>query len=230
MTSVASVLAALRAAFTAHADATRAAGASAYMRDQFPFFGIDALTRRTLQREVERTLGLPSDVLTLAERLWRLNEREYQYAACDILRRPKALRSLTPDDVPRMDRLIVTKSWWDTVDALAPKIVGAILRPFPVLVEQTARRWIDDDNIWLQRSAILLQLDYKTDTNERLLFELIDRRASSTEFFVRKGAGWALRQYAHVQADHVARYVDERRDRLSGLTIREALKHVGTTC
>lgn len=229
MTSVASVLAALRAAFTAHADASRAAGARAYMRDQFPFLGIDAPTRRTLQREVEHALGLPSDVLALAERLWTQSEREYQYAACDLLRRPKALRSLTTDDVPRLERLIVTKTWWDTVDVLAPKIIGAILRPFPNLVEAWSLRWIEEENIWLQRSAILLQLDYKTDTNERLLFDLIDRRAKSTEFFVRKGAGWALRQYAYVRGDRVARFVADRRDRLSGLTIREACKHLGTT-
>lgn len=225
MTSPTVYRAALREAFTAHADAERAVGARAYMRDQFPFLGIDSPTRRYLQREVEQRLGLPSDVLGLAERLWKDDEREYQYAACDLLRRPKALRTCTPDDVPRLERLIVTKSWWDTVDVLAPKIIGHILRPLPNLVEAWASRWIEHDDIWLQRSAILLQLDYKSQTNARLLFACVARRASSTEFFVRKGAGWALRQYAYTDATAVRRFVDAHRSQLSGLTVREALKH-----
>ena len=220
------VHAALQRAFTEHANAERAVGAAAYMRDQFRFFGIDAPTRRRLIREVRHTLGLPSSVLDLADLCWADVEREMQYAACDVLAQPAVLRRLTPADVPHLQRLVTTKSWWDTVDVLAPTIIGGILRPFPDLVRAHARAWIASDNIWLQRTAILVQLKYREQTDFDLLTECILRRASSTEFFVRKGAGWALRQYAYTAPDLVRAFLDEHRQALSGLTLREASKHL----
>lgn len=204
----------------------RAVGAAAYMRDQFRFFGIDAPTRRRLIREVRHTLGLPSSVLDLADLCWADAEREMQYAACDVLAQPAVLRRLTPVNVPHLQRLVTTKSWWDTVDVLAPTIIGGILRPFPDLVRAHARAWIESDNIWLQRTAILVQLKYREQTDFDLLTECILRRASSTEFFVRKGAGWALRQYAYTAPDLVRAFLDEHRQALSGLTLREASKHL----
>ena len=196
------------------------------MRDQFRFFGIDAPTRRRLIREVRHTLGLPSSVLDLADLCWADAEREMQYAACDVLAQPAVLRRLTPVNVPHLQRLVTTKSWWDTVDVLAPTIIGGILRPFPDLVRAHARAWIESDNIWLQRTAILVQLKYRDQTDFDLLTECILRRASSTEFFVRKGAGWALRQYAYTAPDLVRAFLDEHRQALSGLTLREASKHL----
>ena len=220
------VHAALQRAFTEHANVERAVGAAAYMRDQFRFFGIDAPTRRRLIREVRHTLGLPSSVLDLADLCWADAEREMQYAACDVLAQPAVLRRLTPVNVPHLQRLVTTKSWWDTVDVLAPTIIGGILRPFPDLVRAHARAWIESDNIWLQRTAILVQLKYRDQTDFDLLTECILRRASSTEFFVRKGAGWALRQYAYTAPDLVRAFLDEHRQALSGLTLREASKHL----
>lgn len=177
-------------------------------------------------REVQQKLGLPLSVLELADLCWADREREMQYAACDLLSQSKVLRTLSPDDIPRLERLVLQKSWWDTVDVLAPTIIGGILRPFPNLVRDHARAWIECDNIWLQRTAILLQLKYRDATDFDLLTECILLRASSTEFFVRKAAGWALRSYAYVKPDRVRTFVDDHRHELSGLTIREALKNL----
>ena len=48
-----------------------------------------------------------------------------------------------------------------------------------------------------------------------------------TEFFIRKVIGWALREYAKVDPDWVRTFVADHDDQLSGLSKREALKHVG---
>ena len=216
------------AALAPLADPERAAPMSAYMKEVAPFLGIPTPTRRTALRAAWRPLPRPDtdEVALIVRDLWSLPEREYQYAACDLLTTKRVLAGLASEDVPRLKALIVTKSWWDTVDVLAPSIVGAILRPTPDLVHTIASEWIDDDNFWLQRSAILLQLKYRAATNEQLLFSCILKRASSTEFFVRKAAGWALRQYAYTAPDHVHAFVESHRSELSGLTIREALKHI----
>jgi len=46
------------------------------------------------------------------------------------------------------------------------------------------------------------------------------------EFFLRKGIGWALREYAKAEPREVIRYVRAHKDRLSPLTKREALRIV----
>jgi 3-methyladenine DNA glycosylase AlkD len=76
----------------------------------------------------------------------------------------------------------------------------------------------------LQRTAIIHQLFYREETDEALLFDLIARTADSKEFFIRKAGGWALRQHAKVYPDHVKTFVQNHT--LSGLTIREAMKHL----
>lgn len=212
--------------FQVHADAERARGASAYMRNHFPFMGIDTPTRRRIVRDVVQECGLPTAPLGCADRLWSMNEREFHYAACDLLTQRRVATALVPSDLPRLERLIVTKSWWDTVDVLAPSIIGGLLKPTPDLVRSTAERWIASDNYWLQRSAILLQLKYREQTDAELLFWLITQRATSTEFFVRKASGWALRQYAYVAPDRVRAFVHDHTSLLSTLTVREATKHL----
>ena len=85
-------------------------------------------------------------------------------------------------------------------------------------------RWIGGDDIWLARSAILHQLRWGADTDADRLFEYSLRRAGDTEFFIRKAIGWALRQYARTDPDAVRAFVE--RHEFSGLTRREALKHL----
>jgi len=207
------------------ADSFRAVPMKRYMRDQFDFFGIPTPQRNAILRAHVMQHGQPQDVREVAGNLWQHDERECQYAACTLL--AKNVKTLELDDVPFVESLITTKSWWDTVDTLAPNIAGAIALKHQ-RTRAIAEQWIESDNFWLQRSAILLQLKYKAHTDEALLFQLIERRASSTEFFVRKAAGWALRQYAYTSPQHVQQFVDKHRSQLSGLTIREALKHYPT--
>lgn len=86
-------------------------------------------------------------------------------------------------------------------------------------------RWIQQDNFWLQRSAFILQLTYRDQTNFSLLKELILYRQHSREFFVRKAAGWALRQYAKFAPEEVLLFIEEN-PQLSGLTRREAIRNL----
>jgi 3-methyladenine DNA glycosylase AlkD len=86
--------------------------------------------------------------------------------------------------------------------------------------------WIDDEDIWVARTAILHQLRYKDALDQERLFGYVEKRAADTEFFIRKALGSPLRDYAHVAPDAVRDFVCEHEDELSGLTRREALKHL----
>jgi 3-methyladenine DNA glycosylase AlkD len=55
---------------------------------------------------------------------------------------------------------------------------------------------------------------------------VIESNLSDREFFIRKAIGWALREFARVDPTWVREFVAAREDELSGLSKREALKHV----
>lgn len=214
--------------YTTHANNELAAGMERYMKNQFSFLGIQAPLRKALSRKLIQSVGLPEgeELYQLCKECFDAPHREFQYFVQDALR-PLAAKKLSPDWLPIIEQLILTKSWWDTVDFLSPKIAGPILLRFPEESLFWHERWITSDNFWLQRSAILLQLDYKAQTDPYLLYAHIELRKGSREFFVQKAAGWALRQYARTNPDSVRNFLDTHPG-LPPLTIREAAKHLGS--
>ena len=209
--------------YSEHADEDYAEWSKKYVRNQFEFIGIRAPIRQKLTKQFIKENGLPQKdkLKDIIFTLWDLPEREYQKAALDILE--KAKKDLTSNDMSWLSTLIVKKSWWETVDVLSPHIFGYMFLTNPELVPLYAEKWIENENIWLQRAAILYQLKYKEKTDEALLFRYILRRASSDEFFVQKAIGWALREYAKTQPDNVKNFVTQHT--LKPLSKREALKH-----
>jgi 3-methyladenine DNA glycosylase AlkD len=224
------LLAAVTERFQAHRDPAKAVPMVAYMRHQFAFYGIPNPTRVALERDAVAEVGAREfgerDLKAFAMASWRRDEREHQYAAAKLLRQRAGV--LSPEFLSTAQRLITTKSWWDTVDELAGHVVGAIVRAHPS-ERTTMDRWLVDDDIWLARTAILHQLDWKADTDADWLFAACVRRSGDTEFFLRKAIGWALRSYSYVDPVAVERFVTDHAGELSGLSRREAMKAVERT-
>jgi 3-methyladenine DNA glycosylase AlkD len=218
------VLDRLVAEYGAAADPERAAPMAAYMKHRFPFLGITSAPRRALSRRVLAGLPKPAeaDLAAVALGCWRLPEREYQYFACDWLIRHARIPGTA--FLPTLRTLITTKSWWDTVDPLAG-VAGAIVTRHPK-ARSTMQEWLTGDDLWLTRVALLHQLNYRADTDAGWLFAACAARADHRDFFIRKAIGWALRQYARTDPAAVRDFVAAHRDRLSGLSVREALKHL----
>ncbi|WP_433057988.1 DNA alkylation repair protein [Dactylosporangium sp. CS-033363] len=216
----------LQSVFGAAADPGQAAPMRAYMRDRFAFLGITSVPRRALTRDVLRDAPRPTEaeLAATARACWGLAEREYQYFACDCL--VKHARLLTPASMPLLHDLITTKSWWDTVDALASNVVGPIVRAFPA-ERATMDAWTaPGTDLWLVRTAILHQLKYRDQTDRNRLFDYCEAWAGERDFFIRKGIGWALREYAKTDPAGVRSFVDTHPG-LSPLSVREALKNLG---
>jgi 3-methyladenine DNA glycosylase AlkD len=223
-------VAAARAALEPLADPDRAAGMAAYMRHRFPFHGIPSPARKAALRTAWHGLPVPlaAGLATAATALWDLPEREYQYAACDLLDRYAAGRGGVGDPgllEGTVERLVTSRSWWDSVDLLRSAAVGPLVAAHPGLVT-VLERWIESDDRWLVRSAIISQLGYRERTDAGLLFAFCARRAADREFFVAKAVGWALRTYARVAPDDVRAFVRAHPE-LTPLARREALKHLG---
>lgn len=208
-------------------DPATAAEMAAYMRDRFDFLGVRSPERRQVARPLIRAAkaASPDELVDVATAAWLEEPRELQYVGVDVLR--AGADRLRADDLTVVRKLITTKSWWDTVDLLAAWVVGPIVTNHPQH-GATMDRWIDDANLWLVRAALLHQLGYKEHTDADRLFAYAARRAEHRDFFVRKAIGWALRQYARHDPDAVRSFAAANEHRLSDLTRREALKHIGS--
>jgi 3-methyladenine DNA glycosylase AlkD len=217
----------LQRVFGAAADPGQAAPMRAYMRDRFEFLGIPSTRRRDLTREVLRTAApnpTERDLTETALACWGLPQREYQYFAVDHLRRHAKV--LTPAALPVLRALITTKPWWDTVDALASNVVGPLVAGHPPTVS-TMDEWAEPGtDLWLVRTAILHQLKYRGRTDSARLFDYCTAWSGERDFFIRKGIGWALREYAKTDPAAVRAFVAARPG-LSPLSVREALKNLG---
>jgi 3-methyladenine DNA glycosylase AlkD len=201
---VAAQLSQIEAALRPLADALQAVPMRAYMLNQFAFLGIRATPRRVELRGLPRmNTWTATELLALAEALWDLPEREFQYVAVDLL--AKHHKQLDIDNLPRLLKLVQRQSWWDTVDGLAG-VVGDILLRAQV-DECHIQRYMDacvsHSNLWVRRVAMLHQLGWKAETDEERLLRYALALAPETDFFIRKAIGWALRDYARIRPDTV---------------------------
>lgn len=212
------------------AEPARAPAMQAYMKSAMPYLGVSAVPLRAACKRVFAGLDYSSaemwrdDVLAI----WRGAEfREQRYAAIELT----GLRAARPfqrfDALPMYEEMIVAGAWWDCVDAIATQRLWPILETDPVPMRRAMLDWARSEDMWKRRSAILCQLPARSATDLDLLFACIEPSIDSREFFLRKGIGWALRHYARTDPDEVRRYVAAHADRLSNLSMREALKRIG---
>ncbi len=215
----------LRKRLLREAHAGNAFAMAKYMRFQFSFFGVKTPKRREIfETWTSETIGKREDLKADVLSLWNWEEREGQYIALDLMLGNLSL--FKKEDLQYFESLILTKSWWDTIDVLAPSIVGKLCERGLFSYEDLGNYWIAKDNFWLQRSAILLQLKRKEKTELQILFDWILYRATSSEFFVQKAAGWALREASKSHNQRVLEFLRENNKSLSPLTIREASKYL----
>ncbi|MBL0128749.1 MAG: DNA alkylation repair protein [Flavobacteriales bacterium] len=212
----------LHAEFMRHANEAHALAMKAYMKDHFPFFGIKTPERRALMKEHMAIHGAPAldDLPAIVRSALLVPQREMHYAAVDLL--VKYAKKLTPEHLPLMVELITTKSWWDTVDALAIHGAGVILKRYPKEIPKWNKHWIGSTDMWLNRTAIIFQNRWKKDTDQALLFANIDRHVDHKDFFIRKAIGWALRSLGGTDPDAVLTFVRSRE--LAPLSEREAIR------
>ncbi|KAA1400091.1 DNA alkylation repair protein [Aeromicrobium ginsengisoli] len=222
--SDASLVSAIRTALREAADAERAPHMQAYMKSAMPFLGVPMPAVRSITKAALRAHPPTLDELEAAVRtLWDEAEfREERYAASGLLAAKVATGRL--ELVPLYEHLATTGAWWDHVDDLAHR-VAELHDAHAAEAAAVVRRWSTADDFWLRRLAIISQLGRRDRVDPALLTDVIEPNVEDTEFFVRKAIGWALREYARVEADWVRTFVADHPD-LSGLSRREALKHL----
>ena len=195
-----------------------------YMRDKFNFLGIRGPKRTELFKKYFPTARKTKEIdWNFIETCWNKEEREFQYAVVYYL---KAMQKfLKKGDISKLKYLVVTKSWWDTVDLLS-KIIGDVVnrnKELKTLMLEWSKK---ENNIWLRRVAILHQLSFKENVDKLLLETILEDNLSDGEFFINKAIGWALRDYSKVNPEWVRKFIEKNRSKMANLSLREASKYL----
>ena len=209
------------------ADQAKAPAMQAYMKTGMLFYGVQKAGRTVILRDVVREYPPDSadSYRELVLALWNLDHREEKYLALGVARHFKA--HIVPAQIDLYRRLIVEGAWWDLVDEVATKLIRHLVVGYPVESWPEVDGWIDDDDMWLRRTALICQVGAKDHTDPDRLFAFCAARSHEKEFFIRKAIGWALREYAKTDPAAVAAFINAHLDELSGLSYREGSKHIG---
>lgn len=195
---------------------------SAYMQNKFPFLGIPKPKLKELEKALLAEAKKSYIDWDFVNACWEYNYRESQYVALDYLK--TKVKKLTDDDLPKLKKLITTKSWWETVDTI-DAFVGHIVMQNPGL-EKEMIAWSSDGDMWLRRTAIDFQQEYKAKTNTDLLEKIIVNNLGSSEFFINKAIGWSLRDYSKVNPAWVKDFLKRYDGKVDKLSVKEASKYL----
>jgi 3-methyladenine DNA glycosylase AlkD len=201
----------------------KARAMAAYMRDKFAFFGIQSAQRRQLLRDFLKSQGgLTHEYYAdFVHACWQLPERELHYCAQDVAAKYAKRESLAV--LSLYETMLSQNQWWDTIDFIASNLLGSLYLRFATPMSDVALRLVASPDIWLQRSAILMQLKARQNTNTDLLLQLIElSRPQHNEFFIAKAIGWALREYSKTDCHWVLTVLEKTT--LPALSQREARK------
>lgn len=220
---------AVRDALATGGDPDRAAAQQRYMKSAMPYRGFTSPELKALLRPLlaEHPPEDRASWEATVRELWDgATHREERYAALAIGRHRAARTWLDAGSVPLFRHLVVTGAWWDLVDETAQHLVRPALESHPEELTPVLRDWATDDDVWIRRTAVICQVGRRAATDTDLLRHAIDANVDDRTFWLRKGIGWALRDYARTDPDWVRAEVDRHGVRLANLSRREALKHL----
>lgn len=216
---------AARQALVPLSDAASAAEMERYMKGVAPYLGIRTPVLRKALKAAWRPLAPLSqgELARLVQALWRLPEREYQYAAVDAMSWHRG--PITSDFLESPVRtLVTTKPWWDTVDSLGSAVITPLVNRNPGLTA-TMWEWLRSGDIWLARAAIQHQRGNKQETDLALLFAMCEEHITDREFWIAKAIGWALRDASAIWPADVQAFID-RHPGIAPVARREAQRGV----
>lgn len=198
-------------------------GMEAYMKNLFKFYGLKSPLRNELTKLHIKENGKIAyeDMALIIHEAYSQPYRELHYFAMTLLETHK--KNLQEQDIHLVEWMVTTNSWWDTVDYIATRGAGELVKKYPKLIK-TMDKWSTHENMWLRRIAILHQMKFKQKTDVNRLFDYCKKNATDQEFFIQKAMGWALREYAYIDGKAILNFLEN--NKMPNLTVREAKKHL----
>jgi 3-methyladenine DNA glycosylase AlkD len=207
--------------------AERADREKAYLKSDLDHYGtgvpvIRASAKAAAARRPE--LG-DDDLLLLVDGLWAARVHECRTAAVELL--DIYQDRLSTADIAVLERLLRDSKTWALVDPLAVSVVGPLAEQHAEL-NAVLDRWAGDPDFWIRRAALLVLLGplRRGDGDFKRFSQYADAMLEDKQFFIRKAIGWVLRETAKKRPDLVYEWLGTRIARVSGVTIREAIKQL----
>ncbi|OLT38057.1 hypothetical protein BJF79_28010 [Actinomadura sp. CNU-125] len=212
------------------ADPVRAENERRYLKSTFVHIGVPVPALRKVAVSAVREPPARDDLLALAAALWTVEDagrpvHEARMAAVEVL--VKRVKVLEPGDVEVAERMVLDSASWVYVDNLAERVAGALVLREPGLAA-VLDDWVADPCMWVRRSALLALLPgVRTGAPDLArLARFGDALIGETEFFIRKALGWVLREQSKKDPAWVANWVEAHIRDVSGVTLREAVRHL----
>jgi len=208
-------------------DPQRAEQERQYLKSALRHFGASVpATRKIAKAALTARPQFGHDELVRAvEALWARPVHECRAAAVELLELRAGL--LGPGDLDLIERMLRDAQTWALVDGLAASVAGPLVERFPELAARLDA-WAADEDFWLRRAALLaLLLPLRAGGGD---FGRFGRYAAGMlaerEFFIRKAIGWVLRDTSRRRPGLVFEWLLPRAAAASGVTVREAVKHL----
>lgn len=194
-----------------------------YLRNKFKFYGLKSPERRKSYRDLIKAEKKNKKIdWKLLDQAWSDSHREAQYFVCDYL--ISLEKYLTFEDIDQIFNYIKSKQWWDTIDSLIKPIGKIGLRDERVNDLMLIRS--KDNDFWVRRVAIEHQLLRKDKMNIELLEKILENNLNSSEFFINKAIGWALRDYSKTNPEWVREFIENHVSDMAPLSIKEGSKYL----
>jgi 3-methyladenine DNA glycosylase AlkD len=221
-----------RAHLLQNGDPKRAESEKAYLKSQHQFYGVKVpMLRKIAKAWLKAQKQAPiADVTEMSALLWDSDWHEERLLATLLLQYRS--NDLTLEHIPLIEKMIHEATSWVYLDALATWVIGALIDHYPQTLNYLPI-WAVSDNFWVRRAAILAQIpQFRRGEGDfelfvRLAVPMFDEDQAWTKeerFFIRKAIGWALRELAPKRPALVQEFVREYRERMAGLTFREATR------
>ena len=214
----------------ARGSAERAEREKSYLKSELVHYGASVPDTRSIVRAALRGADLSHDeVVELATTLWseppNAPVHELRTAATMVLIQSRD--RLGAGDAEVIEALLRQARTWALVDPLACDLVGPLSDTDPGF-EPVLERWAVDEDFWIRRAALLAHLVplRRGHGDFRRFARFAETMLEEKEFFIRKAIGWVLRDTSKKRPELVFDWLLPRAHRASGVTIREAIKHL----
>lgn len=194
-----------------------------YLRNNFKFYGLKSPERRKSYHGLIKAEKKNKKIdWKFLDQAWSDSHREAQYFVCDyLISLEKYLRF---EDIDQIFNYVKSKQWWDTIDSLIKPIGKIGLRD--ERVNDLMLAWSKDNDFWVRRVAIEHQLLRKDKMNTELLEKILENNLNSSEFFINRAIGWALRDYSKTNPAWVRKFIENHSSDMAPLSIKEGSKYL----
>lgn len=214
----------------AEASPERATGEQRYLKlPHWTFLGVATPPLRAAERAwSQQRKHLDHDELwAVIDALWGTPGPVFEHRRMATLLVERHWRLLEVGDAGRLAGMLGSSETWALVDPVAVAL-GRTVERRPEAWAPVLDAWASHADFWLRRSALLaLLFPLREGRGDFARFgRYADAMLEESEFFVRKAIGWVLRERTRRAPEEVVGWLAPRTARASGLTVREASRHL----